>query len=347
MADVVTATQAHSPIQSGFGFRLLNEFQREFPLIPAPYAALAAHLGVRESEVIEALLAFQAHGTLSRVGAVFAPNSVGVSTLAALHVPEPRLAHVAAVISARREVSHNYEREGEPNLWFVINAANDAVLDEAVRAIESETGYGPVLRLPLIEEYRIDLGFDLRGAFDTQRSARWQPVRGPALLTARDRGLMVALQAGLPVERFPYLALGHSADMQEAEVLERLRGWIDAGVIRRFGLIVRHRELGYRANAMVVWDVPDTDVGALGQALAQQPRVTLCYRRRRCLPDWPFNLYCMIHGRERRAVTSWLRGIERACGLDRHPSRMLFSRARYKQRGALYFPDRADGHPSA
>ena len=140
--------------------RLLDEFQRGFPLTPNPYAALADQLGVREADVLEALRALTADGTVSRVGAIFPPNTVGVSLLAALAVPGEQLADVAGWISTLPEINHNYEREHRYNLWFVVTAADAQRLGEVLRRIESRTGLR-VLRLPLLEEFHIDLGFPL------------------------------------------------------------------------------------------------------------------------------------------------------------------------------------------
>ena len=141
-------------------FRLLNDWQRDFPLVPRPFQAIADVLGVSEADVITRLARLQADGSLSRVGAVVRPNSVGASTLAAMTVPPDRLDEVADQISARPEVNHNYEREHRLNLWFVVTAATPALVQAVLRAIEAETGL-PVLDLPLEREYHIDLGFDL------------------------------------------------------------------------------------------------------------------------------------------------------------------------------------------
>lgn len=141
--------------------RLLDDFQRDFPLTPRPYAALAARLGVDEAHVIEALRALVEGGAVSRVGAVVQPHKVGRSTLAAMSVPAERLEDVADLVSAYAEVNHNYEREHRFNLWFVVCATSGdrvrAVLDE----IADRTGL-EVLDLPLLEAYRIDLGFALQ-----------------------------------------------------------------------------------------------------------------------------------------------------------------------------------------
>jgi DNA-binding Lrp family transcriptional regulator len=157
-------------------------------------------------------------------------------------------------------------------------------------------------------------------------------------LNERDRRLIAAIQDGLPLAPRPYAAIGEKIGIGEAEVIAGLRRLIDDGVIKRFGVIVRHRELGYRANAMVVWDVPDALVADAGRVLAALPFVTLCYRRPRRPPAWPYNLFCMIHGREREAVLDLVEDATAAAGLDGLPRAVLFSRRRFKQRGARYAP---------
>ena len=165
-------------------------------------------------------------------------------------------------------------------------------------------------------------------------------------LTPTEHRLLAAIEDGLPLVARPYAAIGARIGLDERTVLEMLRRLIEDGVIKRFGVVVRHRELGYRANAMVVWDVPDAgvpdaDVPAVGVAdagrrLAALPFVTLCYRRPRRLPDWPYNLFCMIHGRERATVEVQAEEASVAAGLTRCPRAILFSGRRFKQRGARY-----------
>jgi siroheme decarboxylase len=157
-------------------------------------------------------------------------------------------------------------------------------------------------------------------------------------VTPTERALLAALADGLPLEPRPFAALGSRLGLTEAQALDALRALQDRGVIRRFGVVVRHHELGYRANAMVVWDVPDARVDAAGRALAAAPGVTLCYRRPRRPPDWPYNLFCMIHGRDRGAVLRALEEAAALAGLREVPREVLFSARRFKQRGALFGP---------
>ncbi len=141
--------------------RLLNEFQREFPLCSRPFAEIAQRLGNSETETIDALRSLSTGGAISRVGPVFRPHRIGTSTLAAMTVPTARLDEVANIVSSYAEVNHNYEREHRYNLWFVATAGDEVRLERVLSDIERRSGL-PVLRLPMLEDYHIDLGFDLQ-----------------------------------------------------------------------------------------------------------------------------------------------------------------------------------------
>ncbi len=319
---------------------LLNGFQRDFPLTPEPFRDIAGQLGRSEAEVLAALRRWQEDGKISRVGAVFATRKLGVSTLAALAVPPTRLEAVARRVNDYPEVNHNYQREHDFNLWFVLTAASSARLQEILSDIEEQTGL-PLLDLPLLDAFHVDLAFDLRHGGGHKRSISPTAAtdRLPTLeLSALDRSLLTALQPGLPLVSRPYQALADAAGLSERRVIDKLRGWLEHGLVKRLGVIVRHRELGYRANAMVVWDIPDTGVSAVGRLLAAESGVNLCYRRPRRLPDWPYNLFCMMHGRERDEV---LARIDTLCAehrLQNYPHAALFSSRCFRQRGAWYLP---------
>ena len=154
-------------------------------------------------------------------------------------------------------------------------------------------------------------------------------------LDARDRQLLEQVQLGLPICSRPYSAIGANIDMPEAEVIERLTRLKQQGLIKRMGVIVKHQQLGYRANAMIVWNVPDDLIKQLGGHISRFSFVTLCYQRPR-QPEWPYNLYCMIHGKDKATVLAQLDQLNNACGLLNFDREILFSRRCFKQRGALY-----------
>jgi DNA-binding Lrp family transcriptional regulator len=316
--------------------RLLNDFQRDFPLRSAPFATIASALEISEEAVLASLRGFIRSGTVSRVGPAFSPHRIGVSTLAALTAAEDQLATVAALVSSFTEINHNYEREHRFNLWFVVTAPDDQRLTAVLNTITARSGC-PVISLPLQEAYHLDLGFDLVHGYRADPGYGNGPHPGRAItLNENEHRLVAALQAGLPLVSRPYATIAEQIGSSERQVIATIGHWLKTSIIRRFGIIVRHHELGFTANAMAVWDVPDESVTHYGHRLAQQPGVNLCYRRRRCLPDWPYNLYCMLHGRDRPEVLDRLAAIHSHCGLARFPHALLFSRRRFKQRGAHY-----------
>ncbi len=140
--------------------RLLNDFQQGIPMSTRPYHDMAISLGVTEQTVIDCLQRLQEQGVISRVGPVFRANRVGASTLAAMAVNDDDLERVAAQVSDYSEVNHNYQREHEFNLWFVATASDTQQLEQVMQDIEHQTQYA-VMRLPMLEDYYIDLGFNI------------------------------------------------------------------------------------------------------------------------------------------------------------------------------------------
>ena len=140
---------------------LLNDYQRDMSLSATPYADMAKQLGVSEEKILESINSLQDRGVISRVGPVFRPNRIGVSTLAAMAIPEQDIECVARIISAFPEVNHNYQRDHEYNLWFVVTASSAEHLDIVLYEIEQHTEY-PLMSLPMLDDYFIDLGFKLK-----------------------------------------------------------------------------------------------------------------------------------------------------------------------------------------
>lgn len=155
-------------------------------------------------------------------------------------------------------------------------------------------------------------------------------------LDEQDKALVSAIQSGLPLCPRPYAEIGRRIGLPETEVMQRLQRLLDDDLIKRMGVVVRHHELGYRANAMVVWDMPEAQVSELGRCMGQFEFITLCYQRPRRLPDWRYNLFCMIHGRDRDEVLRCVDFVIERCALQDIAHEVLFSRRRFKQRGARY-----------
>lgn len=317
---------------------LIDNWQRGLPIATRPYQAMAVALETDEESIIARLDAMKKAGTIARVGAVVRPNTLGASTLAAVAVPDLEVDQAAAIMAAEPGINHVYLRENDWNLWFVATGPDRAAVDSALERVASRTGR-KVLDLRLEEPYHIDLGFALdgsRGAVNRHRNET--PVAfgsRPFESEPGDAALVQELMNGLALVARPFRELGRRVGRTEADVIARVRRLVDAGVLPRIGLIVRHRALGWRSNAMVVWDVPEHDVDRAGRALAQAPGVNLCYRRRRYEREWAFNLYCMIHAKSREHALRILSEASPAAELDDLPRQILFSLRCFKQTGAM------------
>lgn len=152
-------------------------------------------------------------------------------------------------------------------------------------------------------------------------------------LDPTDRRLVLVTQAGLPLVSRPYAAIGAELGIAEAEVRARLGALLDRGVIRRIGAVPNHYALGYTANGMSVWDVADERLDELGAAVGRLPFVTHCYRRARHLPLWPYNLFAMVHDKNREAVLARLEEIAVVLGDACRGQDVLFSTRILKKTG--------------
>lgn len=148
-----------------------------------------------------------------------------------------------------------------------------------------------------------------------------------------ERALIVATQRGLPLVPRPYAALAGQLGCSEREVIEGLRNMLLSGRIRRIGAVPNHYAIGYTANGMTVWDVLDEEVDQLGMLVGQLPFVTHCYRRPRSLPDWPYNLFAMVHGESQDEVRAHMASIRSLLGTACRVDDVLFSTAILKKTG--------------
>ena len=152
-------------------------------------------------------------------------------------------------------------------------------------------------------------------------------------IDAVDRAIIVATQGGLPRVPRPYHAIAQQLGLAAEEVMDRLRRMQDTGVIRRIGVVPNHYRLGYKGNGMSVWDVPDDRVAQLGRKIGELDFVSHCYHRPRFLPEWPYNLFAMAHGRDRAEVERKVRQIAALLGEHDRGHTILFSTRILKKTG--------------
>ena len=154
------------------------------------------------------------------------------------------------------------------------------------------------------------------------------------MLNELEKQIVRELQKGLPLVSQPYLALANRLGLSETELMDKIKEFLDRGLLRRFGAAVKHQDLGFVANAMIVWEVPEEQVLKAGQTMAGFAEVSHCYQRP-AYPDWPYNLFTMVHGQNEGECQKIALQLSEATGLKKY--KLLFSTAELKKSTMKYF----------
>jgi len=319
---------------------LLLALQRGLPLVPRPFAALGERLGLGETAVLDCVTGMIQSGTARRLGAVFDSRSLGyVSTLCAADVPPAKLAEVAARLTPHAGITHCYEREGRPNLWFTLTAPKEQMATERAR-IAAVLNPHELLDLPSVRTFKIEAVFDTRsidGHADPQKSqVRVRHLYQPRALEMRERTVVRRFQDSIPLVPEPFTVLGNELGWATKDLLALLAQWRESGILRRIGLIVRHRELGFAANGMGVWLVDPLHTAEAGRVLAGFPEVTHCYERG-LHALFPFNLFAMIHAGSRDDLYRLWERMTATAGLK--AGQLLVSAREFKKSSPRFFEE--------
>ncbi len=153
-------------------------------------------------------------------------------------------------------------------------------------------------------------------------------------LTKEDKKVIRALQGDLPITKHPFLKIAKHLDMSEEDLIEHIKRFIKKGIIRRFGAIIYHDRSGFEANVMVAWKAEQDKLSHVGQIMASFPEVTHCYARASC-PEWPYNIYTMLHGKNEKDCYNTIKKIVEKTGLSVY--RLLFTKRTFKRISMEYF----------
>ena len=322
--------------------KLLVALQSGVPFDPRPFARIGRSVGLTEDDVLGRVRAMFDAGVARRFGAVFDSRSLGyASTLCAVDIPESALETSAARLVPHPGITHCYQRDGHPNLWFTLTAPADALKDELARVSRCLGSY-PVLNLPALRKFKIEAVFG-RGK---RKPAAAAPESDPALplpspvapLNENERQVVRRLQGSIPVVADPFGAIAQELGRDAASLLALLKQWKKSGVIRRVGLVVRHHQLGFEANSMCVWMVPADRIEPTGRIAGSSPHVTHCYERP-ASAVFPYNLYAMVHAKTRQEAAEIFAQIAADAGLP--PGRMLWSVREFKKSSPIFFCESA------
>ncbi len=323
--------------------RLLNRIQSDFPLVARPFEELGQPLGLAEDEVIARMQALKDGRIVRQISAIFDTKSLGYkSSLVAMRVDPARISEAARIINEHPGVTHNYERNHEYNLWFTIAVPPTSDLEAVVQRIHDMAGAEVTRVMYTLRLFKIGVNLDMTGqrppdAISTPEYREQDRVRARDFtVDESDKAVIRELQEDLPIEARPFKALAERIGLDEAGLFAVMQSLIERGFMRRMAAILYHRRAGFRANGMGVWAVPEDDVVEIGEQMASFANVSHCYRRP-TYPDWPYNVFTMVHGTSTEQCEEILAAISRTTGVDQYIS--LYSTREYKKtRTKFYTP---------
>ncbi len=319
---------------------LLNTVQTSYPIQSDPYATLADLVGTNTDEAFERMENMRQNGIIRRLGGVFDSRRLGYfSTLCAAKVPEDKISALTEALARHPGVTHNYLRNHEYNMWFTLISPSEAEVENHLELLRSKFGIRDIYSLPALRFFKIKVEFNFNSGEEqskpASKPAQKKMVSGsPINLSEQDKALVRVLQGDLPHSRSPFAEIGQELGWSETEVLKRTQQMLDEGAIRRFGAVLRHQKAGFTANAMGVWLVPEAQVEGVGKLMAEFSQVSHCYQRP-SLPDWPYNVFTMIHGKSTEDCERTMEDISAQTGIKNYS--MLFSIKELKKCSMNYF----------
>jgi DNA-binding Lrp family transcriptional regulator len=313
---------------------LINRYQGGLPIVERPFLDMAVELDSDEATVISTINKLLNDKILSRFGPLYNAACLGGGlTLAALSVPENDYSTVSIQVNSLPEVAHNYRREHELNMWFVIATETPDEIESTIQTIESLTGL-KVYNFPKLREYYLGLWLSLdklnrvsTRSFDVIKQSQETEI------DALDRKIIQHTQSGLALIPEPFAEIARQCQSDVQTIMHRINAMLDCGIIRRIGAVPNHYRLGLRSNGMSVWNVRDERLHELGERVGQLDFVSHCYQRPRHLPLWPYNLFAMVHGYNQDEVHQKVEQIAALLDQDCSQHEVLFSSAILKKSG--------------
>jgi len=311
---------------------ILNVIQWEFPLVIKPFDVIAEQFGITPDEVKSRLRKLKHIGVLRQLSAIFDTRKLGyTSSLVAMEIDSEKLESVAYQINKHPGVSHNYEREHQFNLWFTLAVPPGSDLKNELKKFAKLDGIKKVRMLPTLQLFKIGVKLDMvdEKKHEIKPSEEKKKIIDVKFVpTEEDKEFIRQLQKDIEIVDRPFLKAAQSLGVKEEDVFKKLHAFEDIGVMRRFAAILRHREAGFTANGMIVWKVPEGRIKDVGDKLGAFPQVSHCYERP-VYPDWPYNVFSMIHCKSFDEAKQMAKDIQRQ--IDVQEYKILFSSREFKK----------------
>ena len=321
-----------------FNKELLNEIQWTFPLVTRPFDAIAKKFDTTSETIKENLKNLKEIGVLRQLSAIFDTRKLGyTSSLVAMEIEHDKLDYVASQINRHPGVSHNYERDHQFNLWFTLAVPPGADLNDELEKFNVLKGIKKVRMLPTLQLFKIGVKLDLVDdkKHDIAPTEEKKEIKNITFEpTEQDKNFIRELQKDMEIIDEPFVKVAKNLGITEYEVFAKMKHYEDIGVMRRFAAILRHRQVGFTANGMIVWKVPEDRITSVGETLGSFPQVSHCYERP-TYDDWPYNVFSMIHCKTHDEAHDVAKTIQDQINVNEY--KILFSSREFKKTRVEYF----------
>ena len=316
--------------------KLLSIIQKKFPLSSRPFAVIAKELGTDEETIIKQISEEKENNIIRQISPIFDTKRLGYSSsLVSFKVKREDIDRAVKVINAHPGVSHNYEREHTFNIWFTLAVAPDSKLGlrKTVEILAEEAQSIDFIMLPTLKLFKIAVKLNTTGK-DAKKEKVIQPKRKNIELTPLHHRVIALAQHDIPIVKEPFKEVVDKLGISYDKFFQILNELKEAGVMRRFAGILNHRRAGFNANAMVVWDIEESKGEEMGKKAAEFSAVSHCYLRPK-YPNWPYNLFTMIHGKTTEETNGIIKEI--ASEIEHFSRRPLYSIREFKKVRIRYF----------
>jgi len=317
---------------------LLFQMQNAFPLTQKPFETIAKELNTTEEEILSMVQKLKDEKIIRQTSAIFDTKRLGYkSSLVAFKVSEDKIDAAAEIINAHPGVSHNYLRNHEYNIWFTMAVApySELGLEKTIEVLKERTGAEDAIILPTLKMFKISVKMDTTGKRAKKEKLK-KLAHKELTLTAKRIAVIKELQKDIEITPEPFKAAIKKLGLSYETFFEIANELKESGVMRRFATILNHRKAGFGANAMSVWVVPEDKAEAIGKEMAEFSAVSHCYLRP-SYPNWPYNLFAMVHAKTQEECDSLIEEMAKESGLTQYSK--LYSTVEFKKQRLVYFDD--------
>jgi len=317
---------------------ILSRIQKKFPLVAKPFEVIANELDMSEAEVLKILQAEKEAGIIRQTSAIFDTKRLGYkSSLVAFKVQKEKIDTAVEIINSHPGISHNYERNHDFNIWFTLGVSPDSKLglDKTVEILAELTEADDFIMLPTLKLFKINVKLNTTGKDEKKEKVK-KVVHTEVNMTPLHHDIVRKAQYDIEMVSEPFKKIIDELNIDYDTFFGILKELQEAGYMRRFASILNHRKAGFNANAMVVWDVDEAKGEEIGATAAAFSAVSHCYLRPK-YPNWPYNLFTMVHGKTREETNGIIADMEKEIESKSH--RPLYSSREFKKVRIEYFTE--------